>query len=168
MKKLLVLSLILAFAMPAFSQKLSKAEKAAKAKAEYELALKCIESRSFVVVPSQYMTADNLLNSNTDDSNFFSCEGEKFYVQGTICCDNNRTNVAEATEYDLKLDKKGNIKLRIVLLGRMLKGSYSFTIRNNGNFADVIFTPPTGRVRKFSGNLVPLNATSYNKRSNPI
>lgn len=170
MKRIISLTLMLMLAVfPSFGQKLTKEEKAARAKAQYESAVKCIEGRNFVIVPTQYLDSENVLQTNNDNSRFFECMGNQFYIQGAICGGNNNTPyVAEASEYDVKFDKKGNIKLRIILVGRMIRGTYSITIRNSGNFADVIYTPPTGSVRKFSGPLVSVKEASYNKRSNPM
>jgi len=170
MKRIISLTLMLMLAVfPSFGQKLTKEEKAARAKAQYESAVKCIEGRNFVIVPTQYLDSENVLQTNNDNSRFFECMGNQFYIQGAICGGNNNTPyVAEATEYDVKFDKKGNIKLRIILVGRMIRGTYSITVRNSGNFADIIFTPPTGGVKKFSGNLLPPKQANYNKRSNPM
>lgn len=168
MKKILLISLIMLFVIPAFCQKLSKEEKAAIAKAAYEKALTSIQSRSFVLVPSQYTDRDGAIQPNTDNSEFFSVEGKDIFIQGRIVCNNNYTNIAEATEYDCTVDKKGNIKLRIIVLGRQIKGTYNFNLRANSNVANVIYTPPTGGTKKFSGEIVPLAEASYNKRSNPM
>ena len=161
--------MMLMLVAPVFAQKLSKEEKAALAKEQYESAVKCIEGRNFVIVPTQYLDSENVLQTNNDNARFFSCEGKQFFIQGAICGGNNTTPyVAEDTEYTVKFDKKGNIKLRIVILGRMIRGTYTISVRNSGNFADVIFTPPTGGVKKFSGNLLPIKEANYNKRSNPM
>ena len=170
MKKILSLALVMLFAIaPVFAQKLSKEEKAALAKAQYESAVKCIEGRNFVIVPTQYMDSDNVLQTNNDNSRFFSCEGKQFFIQGAICGGDNTTPyVAEDTEYTVKFDKKGNVKVRIMLLGRKVRGTYTISVRTSGNIADVIYTPPTGTVRKFSGPLVSVKEASYNKRSNPM
>ncbi len=170
MKKIISLAFMMLLAVaPVFAQKLSKEEKAARAKAQYESAVQCIEGRNFVIVPTQYMDSDNVLQTNNDNARFFSCEGKQFFIQGAICGgDNNTPYVAEDTEYTVTKDKKGNIKLRILVNGRKVRGTYTISVRTSGNFADVIYTPPTGSVRKFSGPLVPVKEANYNKRSNPM
>lgn len=161
-----MLSLLLV--VPAFAQKLSKEEKAALAKAANSAAIEAVNARTFVIVPSSYTDSEGMIVDNVDNSNFFSSEGKNCFAQGVICCDNTYNNITEATEYDVNIDKKGNLKLRIVVSGRMLKGTYTISMRNNGNNADVIFMPQSGTTRKFSGPIVPLAGASYNKRANPI
>lgn len=168
MKKIILILAVLSVCLPAAAQKLSKAEKAAQAKEAYDKAVECVNKKSFVIVPSSYTDTEGLIQSNTDNSNFISCEIENLFMQGRIVCDNNYTNIAQATEYTPNFDKKGNLRLRIVVNGRMIKGTYVISMRSNSNMADVVFTPQSGTVRKFSGPLTPLGATKYNKRANAI
>lgn len=168
MRKFLLISLILLTAVPLAAQKQSKEEKAAIAKAAHDTAVKCIEGNSFVIVPSSYTDKDGIIEPNTDNSNFISYETKNLFMQGNIVCDNKYTNIAEASEYVITFDKKGNLRLRIVVIGRMIRGTYVISIRANTNMADVIFTPQSGTTRKFSGPVVPLNTVNYNKRSNPM
>lgn len=58
------------------------------------------------------------------------------------------------------------MKLRIVVNGRMLKGTYIISMRGDSNEADAIFTPQSGPTRKFSGPIMPLSA-SYDKGAKP-
>ncbi len=166
-KSLLILSVMLV-TLPLAAQKLSKEEKAAAAKAAYSVAVESVKSRNFVIVPSSYTQKDGLIETNIDNANFLSCEGNDLFAQGLIVCDNKYTNILDAAEYTPVFDKKGNMKLRIVVIGRMMRGTYSISMRNNTNIADVIFTPQSGETRKFSGPLVPLRSANYNKRANPI
>ena len=68
----------------------------------------------------------------------------------------------------MKVDKKGNVKMRIVVNGRFWRGTYTINMKNNGNMADVTFNPIKGNTRKFTGPIVPKAGANYNKRSNPI
>lgn len=168
MKKIVFMLLVMLVTLPLAAQKMTKAEKEAAAKAAHEAAVKSVESRAFVIVPSSYTLSDGMIENNIDNANFLSCEGKNLFAQGRIVCNNTYTNIVEATEYTPTFDKKGNMKLRIVVTGRMLKGTYLISMRNNTNMADVIFTPQTGDTRKFTGPIVPLKSASYTKRSSPI
>ena len=53
MKKIILVMLAMVFALPSFAQKLSKEEKAAIAKAQYEAAVNAINAKAWVLVPSQ-------------------------------------------------------------------------------------------------------------------
>lgn len=161
--------LVMLLALPMAAQKMSKEEKAALAKAKYEKALSAINANSFVIVPASYQTSGGDVETNTDNSNLLLVQGKQVFLQGQIVCDNAYNNVAEPTEYDVKVDKKGNIKLKMVVQGRMVKGTYTISVRNNGNNADVIFNPQSGgTTRRFTGPLTPPSETSYNKRANPM
>ena len=169
MKKGLLMLLVMILTLPVAAQKLSKEEKAALAKANYEKALNAINSNNFVIVPASYQTSSGDVETNTDNSNLLLVQGKQVFLQGRIVCDNTYNNVAEPTEYDVKVDKKGNVKLRMVVQGRMVKGTYTISVRNNGNNADVIFNPQNGgTTRRFTGLVTPPGETSYNKRSNPM
>lgn len=168
MKRLLLIPFILFTILPLIAQKQSKEEKAAIAKAAYDTAVKCIENKNFVIIPSSYTDKDGMIESNTENTNFISYENNNLFLQGNIVCDNKYTNIAEASEYIPTFDKKGNLRLRIVVIGRMVKGTYVISMRANTNLADVIFTPQSGTTRKFSGPIVPPDAVKYNKRSNPM
>ncbi len=170
MKKLLLVLLAVAISLPAFSQKLSKEEKAARAKAAYEAAVEAINARAWVLVPANFTFSDGTMTDNTNNDNFLSCEGKNLFAQGKNVCDNNYTNLLTDSTYDVKVDKKGNVRMRIVVSGRMMGGTATYTVsmRSTGNNADVIFTQGSGRTIKFSGPIVPLKGASYNKRSNPM
>lgn len=168
MRKLLLILVAAVLVVPAFAQKMTKEEKAAAAKLAYEAALESINNKSWVIVPEYFTTQSGEFESNSNNDNFLSCEGADCFSQGYICCDNDKTNIATPTEYDVKVDKKGNVKIRIVVDGRFWRGIYTISMKNNGNMADVIFVPNNGNTRKFTGPIVPLAGASFNKRSNPI
>ena len=154
--------------LPSFAQKMSKEEKAAAAKASYEAALAAINAKAWVLVPSSYQLEDGSMDSNDNNDIFLSHEGESAFSQGSIVCGNSNTNIGEATSYEVTVDKKGNVKLLMVISGRMWRGTYKITMKNGSNVADVIFTQQSGPTLKFQGPVVPLAEASYNKRSNPI
>lgn len=169
MKKLLLIALSLCFMMPLYAQKLTKEEKAAQQKALYEAAVKAVEEKDFVIIPDSYIDSDGIENPIQDNSVFFAYEKANLFMQGAVVCDNSYTNIAEAKEFTPKYDKKGNLKLRILVEGRQIHGVYQISMRAGGNTADVIFTPRTGgTVRKFQGPLVKASSTRYMKRSNPM
>lgn len=155
-------------ALPLSAQKMSKEEKAAAAKLAYDAAVESIEAKAWVIVPTSYYTSDGDVESNDDISVFLSYEKANAFSQGRIICNNNNTNIAEVTEYTVKTDKKGNIKVKMIVNGRQWRGTYQITVRAKSNDATVIYTPPTGTNRKFEGPLVPLSGANYYKRSNPI
>ena len=169
MKKVFaILTLSVLFLSPLFAQKASKEEKAAAAKLSYEEALQSINDRKWVIVPSSYQLESGDIQTNSDNDIFLSYEGTAAFSQGKVVCSNDKTNTAEVVSYDVTVDKKGNVKVLMVVQGRMWKGTYKITMRNKGNLADVIFTQPSGPTLRFSGPVVPLVGASYNKRSNPI
>ena len=169
MKKLVILSIFALCALPLFGQKMTKEEKAAAANARDELALASINAKSFVLVPSEWTDPDGEVISNDNNSIFLSVEGDQVFGQGRTITDNNNDNVGEATKYDVTVDKKGNVKLTMIVSGRMWKGTYKISMRNGDNQADVIFTPSgSGTTRRFHGPIVPVAGADYNKRSNPI
>lgn len=155
-------------ALPMTAQKMTKEEKAAMQKAAYEAAVAAVNAKAFVIVPDTYTMSDGEMGDNIDNSNFISFEGDKMYAQGSIVCGNKYTNELEITAYEAKFDKKGNLKLKVSVNGRMLKGTLTISMRNKGNNADVIFTPQNSTTIKFSGPIVPLKEAQYNKRSNPV
>lgn len=169
MKKILVIMLALLVAVPSMAQKLSKEEKAAMAKALNQSAMDAINAKAWVLVPSQYQKSDGTLESNVDPAIFVACEGDKMTIQGYICGgSNNQGYLVEFKDYTPTIDKKGNLKMRLVVNGRMMRGTYQITLRNNTNVADVIYTPSGKSAMKFQGPIVPLKGANYYKRSNPI
>lgn len=168
MKKLLILFAALLCVLPLSAQKMSKEEKAAAAKEAYDAAVKAVEEKAWVIVPTSYYTLDGDIETNDDNSVFLSYERANAFAQGRFLCGNANTNIAEVTEYTVKTDKKGNIKIKMVVNGRQWRGTYQISVRANSNDATINFTPPTGNSRKFDGPLVPLAGANYYKRSNPI
>ena len=169
MKKIILIALAMVFALPSFAQKLSKEEKAAIAKAQYEAAVNALNAKAWVIVPSQYQKSDGTLESNVDPAIFVSCENDKMIVQGYIVGGSNKDSyLVEFKDYAPTVDKKGNLKMRLVVNGRMMRGTYQITMRNNTNVADVIFTPSGKSPMKFQGPIVPLAGANYYKRSNPM
>ena len=169
MKKILVIMLALLVAVPSMAQKLSKEEKAAMAKALNQSAVDAINAKAWVLVPSQYQKSDGTLESNIDNAIFISYEGDKMIVQGSIVGgSSSRGYLVEAKEYNPTIDKKGGLKMRLIVNGRMMRGTYQITMRNNTNVADVIFTPSGKSPIKFQGPIVPLKGANYYKRSNPM
>ena len=170
MKKIFLMACLAACILPlhAQKQKLSKEEKAAAAQAAYEAALASINAKTFVLVPDSYEKPDGTLENNIDDAVFLSVEGTRMFAQGAAVCDNSYNNTGEATSYDVKVDKKGNVKAVIVVSGRMWHGTYRISMRKGNNYADVIFDPQGSAARKFSGPVVPLAGAKYNKRANPM
>ena len=161
--------LALLVAVPSMAQKLSKEEKAAMAKALNQSAVDAINAKAWVLVPSQYQKSDGTLESNIDNAIFISYEGDKMIVQGSIVGgSNSRGYLVEAKEYNPTIDKKGGLKMRLIVNGRMMRGTYQITMRNNTNVADVIFTPSGKSPIKFQGPIVPLKGANYYKRSNPM
>lgn len=169
MKKLVILALFACCALPLFGQKMTKEERAAAAQARYEVALAAINAKAFVLVPSEWTDPDGEVQSNDNNSIFLSVEGEQIFGQGRCITDNNQDNVAEATKYEVIVDKKGNVKLIMVVQGRMWKGTYTINMRKGDNQADVIFNPGgSGTTRRFHGPIVPLGEASYNKHAHPV
>lgn len=169
MRKGLVILLAMLLVVPAFAQKKSKEEKEAEAKAMYEMALECINNKDWVIVPSSYTSLDGTFESNIEDTYFLSAEKTGFYSQGSFVCGNGYTNICrEPSEYDVKIDKKGNIKLRLVVNGDYWKGTYVISVNpKRGNEADVIFNAQGSSSRRFSGPIVPVAGARYTKRSSP-
>lgn len=169
MKRIALLVLALVLAAPVFAQKLSKEERAAQQKALYETAVKCFEEKDFCIIPSSYIDSEGMDNSISDNATFISMEADgKMYLQGSTVCGKNGTYVADVTEYTTAYDKKGNLKMRMVINGRMVKGTFKLTMKVNTNEAVIIFTPTSGTVRKYQGPVVPVSASGYMKRTGAL
>ena len=170
MKKILVFIVALMMALPVFSQKLSKEEKAAQQTALYETMVKSVEENDWAIVPTSYIDDDGIDNQLTDNRIFISYEKTNMFMQGWYVCGNSYTNIAEAKSVEVNRDKKDNIKNVIIRVqGRHINGTYKITFPkvNNGNVVDVIFMPSSGATRKFQGPLVPSKVANFYKRSNP-
>lgn len=154
--------------VPAFAQKKSKEEKAAELKQAYDMAIECLNNRDWVLVPSSYTALDGTFENNIEDTYFLSAEKTQFFSQGSFVCGNSFTNVADGTEYEVTVDKKGRATVILRVNGNYWKGTYKITVNpKGGNNADVIFTPQNGDTRRFSGPIVPVAGAKYTKRSSP-
>jgi hypothetical protein len=170
MKRFLFFIVMVLMAIPTFAQKLSKEEKAAQNKALYETMIKSLEEKDWAIVPTSYIDDDGVDNQLTDNSIFISYEKTNMFMQGYRVCGNSYTNIAEANEYEVVKDKKGNPKSVIIrVMGRHIMGTYKITLPkvDNGNIVSVIFTPNSGATRKFQGPLVPSKIAGFYKKSNP-
>lgn len=169
MKKLFVLLVATLMVLPLFAQ--TKEEKEAEAKALYELAKDAVESKDWIIIPTEITNAEGRVSDNNDASIFIVYEktGE-MYLQGWSICGNSDTNFVEVKDYKVKYNKKGDITVMFSVLGRKVRGSYIIRIRHDGNQADVTFTPGTQEVtvKRFSGPLVRSGQANYFKRSNAI
>lgn len=169
MKRILLLAAFALCALPLLGQKLSKEERAAAGQARYDAALAAINAKTWVLVPSEYTNPDGEMETNDDNSVFLSSEGDNVFGQGRCVTDNTQNNIGEATKYDVNVDKKGNVKITMIVSGRMWRGTYKISMRKGDNEADVIFNPGgSGTTRRFHGPIVPLAGADYNKRANPI
>ena len=80
MKKALLFAAAILMMVPSFAQKMSKEEKAALAKAQYEGAVQVINEKNWVIIPDTYDTEDGIEN-NTRNDNFLSCEKGMMFSQ---------------------------------------------------------------------------------------
>ena len=170
MKRIIILVALALCALPLFGQKLSKEEKAAQAQARYEAALAAFNDKAWVLVPLEYTTPDGLVETNSNNSYFLSYERDKVLGRGWFIVDNRENNVAEVTKYEVKVDKKGNVKVTMSVLGRMWKGTYKISMRKGDNQAEVTYTP-VGNGKsflRFQGPIEPLASADYQKMANPI
>lgn len=147
-----------------YSQKLSKAEKEAKAKEQFDKALSAIESKAFVIIPDTYGDG----STNDDDANFISYEGEFFFLQGMIICGNKFTNKTTVTEYKQEIDKRGTLRITMRVVGSAITAKIEISMRKNGNYADVVVTPTKGETKMFSGEVTLLKDSKYRKRANIV
>lgn len=155
-------------AIPVFAQ--TKEEKAAKAKALYESAKDAIETKNWVVIPTEVTDADGNISTTNDASIFVAYEKTGMILQGSAVCGNSDTNLADVSDYKVKYNKKGDMTVMFSILGRKLRGSFVIRIKHDSNNADVIYTP-TGSgqtLKRYSGPLVHTNEANYFKRSNAI
>lgn len=169
MKKLATLVALALCALPLFGQKLSKEEKAAQGQERYDAAVAAINAKAWVLVPSEYTTIEGEIVSNDNNDYFLSYEGENAFACAGFITGNGENNMGDVTKYEVNVDKKGNVRITMSVLGRRWKGTYKINMRKGDNAADVIFTPGGNNpTRRFHGPIVPLAQASYNKRANPI
>jgi hypothetical protein len=166
MKRVLVLALLVfAAATAGYSQ---KADKAALAQAQFDKAKAAIEAKDFVIVPDSYEASNGAFETNTDDANFLSYEGEFVFLQGSIICGNGYTNKATVTTIEQKLDKKGNLVVNMQISGSQIQAKIEILMRKGGNYAEVIITPSKGAVKRFSGEVTLKSESKYYKRPNVV
>lgn len=168
MKRLLVLALLITAVVTAGFAQNAKANKEAAAQAQFEKAKASIEAKDFVIIPDSYESSNGTLENNSDDSNFFSYEGEFVFLQGAIICGNSYTNKATVTTINQKLDKKGNFILEMQISGSQIQAKVEIMMMKGGNYAEVIVTPTKGIVRRFSGEVTLKSESKYYKRPNVV
>ena len=130
-------------------------------------AVEAIQAKAFVIVPTSYQTIDGNIESLNSNEIFLSYEGDKMYSQGLIG-GTAAANVGEATEYDVNIGKKGDVKINIKVLGRFWKGSYTIKMRKDSNEADIMYNRPNTPTLRLTGNIVPLAKADIFRRSNPM
>ena len=167
MKKFIAIAAILLCALPLFGQKLTKEEKKALEQQAHDSAVEAIQAKAFVIVPTSYQTIDGNIESLNSNEIFLSYEGDKMYSQGLIG-GTAAANVGEATEYDVNIGKKGDVKINIKVLGRFWKGSYTIKMRKDSNEADIMYNRPNTPTLRLTGNIVPLAKADIFRRSNPM
>lgn len=167
MRKFTAILAMIFVALPLFGQKMTKEEKKAAQKAAHDEAVEAIQLKSFVIVPTSYQTVDGNVESLNTNEIFLSVEGDKMYSQGMIG-GTAAANVAEATEYDVNIGKKGDVKINIKVLGRFWKGSYTIKMRKDSNEADIMYNKPNSPTLRLTGNIVPLAKADIFRRSNPM
>ena len=133
MKRFLTIALALCLSFSLLAQKLTKEERAARDKAIYEEALSSIKAHSFVIVPTSYTSTsgNNEIQENSDLSNFLLCDGNEIITQGKIISDKSELIKGEIVDFIEKIDKKGNVRLSIKVNGRILKGTFTISLRVN-------------------------------------
>ena len=145
-----------------------KAEKEAAAKAQFEKALAVIEAKDFVIIVDTYEASDRTITTNTDATIFLSIEKEFAYLQGKILAGNDYTNKLNVSDYNQVADKKGNIKLVMQVKGAYVIAKIEISMKNDGNYADVIISPTKGASTRFSGEVVPRAESKYFKKSGGV
>lgn len=168
-KKIISFLVILLVSFGAVNAQNKKADKKAEEQAKYEKAKAAIEAKVFALVPDSYEKSNGTLETNSDDSNFILFEDDGFfYLQGSIIVGNKFTNKTEVSEYGLKIDKKGNISLKMQVSGSAITARVEIQMRNGSNYADVIITPTSGGSMRFSGEVLPKSEAKYYKRPNVV
>lgn len=191
MKKLIFFAVALLIALPIFAQ---NTDKESEQTALYENAKEAIESKDWVIIPTEVTDANGRVSNNDDAGVFIVYEnGKDMYLQGYGICGNTYTNVVEVKNYKSKINKKGDITLTFNVLGRKVSGSYTIRIKNNSNIANVIYTPAGNKgtvagfsskeqdiaagaredagdkeIKRFSGPIVRSNQAKYIKKTNAI
>ena len=167
MKKLFLIAAAMFIAFPLFGQKMTKEEKKAAAQAAHDAAVEAIHAKAFVIVPTSYQTVDGNVESLNSNEIFLSSEGDKLYSQGMIG-GTAASNVGEATSYEVKEGKKGDVKILLKVLGRFWKGSYTIKMSKDSNECDIMYNRPNQPTLRLTGNIVPLAKADIFRRSNPM
>lgn len=174
MKRILLLVGIVAiFTSITFAQS-SKAEKKAAKEAEgnakFERALAAIEAKDFVIIVDYYHSNRmGVTIQNLDNSNFFSYERQNAFVQGVIFFGENYPNShkLDVSNYKHFVDKKGNVRVEMIVIGNMTRGRVEISMTKGNNYADVIYTMRDFKVR-YSGEVVPTALSKYIKGPNQV
>ncbi|MCX6237273.1 MAG: DUF4251 domain-containing protein [Bacteroidia bacterium] len=168
MKRLILfIAIIGIFSTVSFAQN-KKADKEAAAKAQFDKAVAAIEAKDFVIIVETYEASDRTIANNTNVSNFISCEKEFAFLQGTIVAGNSYTNKTNVSDYKQVADKKGNIKLVMQVKGTYVIAKIEISMKNGGNYADVIISPTKGDAKRFSGEIVPRAESKYFKKPGEV
>jgi hypothetical protein len=167
MKRTILTLCFISIALFSFSQN-KKAEKDSIALAKFTKANAALEAKDFVIIVDSYDTGQGIFESNNDDANFLSYEKELVFLQGQIIAGNSYTNKLTVTDYSKVADKKGSVSIRMQVKGNFINGRIEIFLKKGGSLADVILTPTTGSVKRFSGEVVPRAESKYFKRSGGI
>jgi len=169
LKKIFLIFIIVLVPFVALNAQSKRALKKAEEQAKYEKAKAAIEAKLFVIVPDVYEKSDGTLETNSDEANFVLFEEDGFfYLQGSIIAGNKFTNKTEVSEFDLKIDKKGSVFLKMQVSGSALTARVEIQMRKGSNYADVIVIPTSGRTLRFSGEVFPKSEGKYYKRPNVV
>lgn len=165
-KVLVILGFVCLTATVSFAQN-KKAEKEAAAKAQFEKAAAAIEAKDFVIIVDTYEAADRSIATNTDVASFISYEKEFVILQG-FPAGNSNTNKMTVSDYKQVVDKKGSIKIEMQCKGSLLNARVEISMKNGGNYADVIVSPSKGDAKRFSGEVIPRAESKYFKRPGEV
>jgi Ni,Fe-hydrogenase maturation factor len=142
------------------------AAKVAEANAKFVKAVAAIDAKNFVIIVDYYKAnGTGQVLSNTDKTNFFSYEKENAFVQGVIFFGETypSSHKLDVSNYTQVVDKKGNIKIQMIVQGTMTRGRVEIFLKKGDNFADVIYTMRGFKVR-YSGEIIPTAESDYFKR----
>ncbi len=162
-KSFLLIAFICITLTVSFAQN-KKADKEAAAKAQFEKAVAAIEANDFVIVVDTYEKSDGNIETNTDEANFLSYETDFVFLQGEMVAGNSYTNKVTVSDYKQVVDKKGNVRIEMQCKGSMITAKIEISMKNGGNYADVIVSPTNGDNKRFSGEIVPRSESKYFKR----
>jgi hypothetical protein len=143
MKKLFFLIGLVFTLSVTFAQN-KKAEKEAVAKAQFEKALAAIEAKDFVIIVDTYEAASGTIETNTDATNFLSCEGGFVFFQGEIVSGTYFPHKLTVSDYNQVIDKKGNVRINMTVRGSLLSAKVEIFLKKGGNYADVNISQTSG------------------------